>query len=402
MPSKPELTIAIDYLDLVWISDELFTEEPINRLLGEYAERGVDTIQWRVSVLGQLLYHTKLGDRYTEHPFTAGDLPAFAEQHQPIYEKCKAVMARMDPMEVAVRLCRKHGIRCLPWLTIYDDAGYHPYTWSRIITDHPEFCWKAYDRDVYYHGVVSYVYPEVVAYRLAQIEELLGYGGDGIHLCLRSHSRPPGYNEAYLEFLRDHSLEEWNATPTHRGLAEMYDACERQFGFDPPAVEAYRDQTGKQARPDDPDWWAFRRQYLVDFLKQAGELTRQRGGELSFGPIAELGMFPPEFFPSRQLLDERIVDRQDYGATATYCDREEARRTFPELFANRGHKNYFYSVNSKMSVSDHVRAFESTGNAAFLDRFDGLLLFEAMHLVLKPELWEFVQHLRESHSGHAL
>ena len=396
--SKPiNLTIAVDYLSLIDISDELFDEDPINRLLGEYAERGVDSVQWRVSVLGKLLYHTRLGDRFGEGPFGAADTPGFAARHGTLCEKAKAVMARMDPMEVAVRLCRKHGIKCYPWLTIYDDAGYYPYTWSHLIRQHPEYCWKAFDKDVYYHGVTSYVYPEVVEYRLAQIKELLGYGGDGLHLCTRSHSRPPGYIEEYLRFLRTHSWEEWPATPMHRGLDGMHKACHRQFGFDPPAVQAYREKTGKDPSPDDNAWWQFRGQYLVEFLRKARALTRCSGAELSFGPVAELAMFPREFFAWKQLLDEDIVDRLHYGATEAYCGAEEAHREFPEIFESPGRKNYFQSISSsKKSAVDYIRAFESTGNAQFLDRLDGLTVFEAMCLVARPELWEFVEHLKKA------
>lgn len=389
-----KLTIAVDYYDLVWASDELFGEEAIDKLLGEYAERGVDSVQWRVSVCGKLFYHTRLGDRFAEGPFIAADIPGIATLHQPIYEKSQAIMAKMDPLEAAVRLCRKHGLKVYPWLTIYDDAGYHPFTWSNLIRRNPEYCWKAIGEDKFYHGVTSYVYPEVVEYRLNQIGELLGYGVDGIHLCTRTHSRPPGYIEQYLEYMRTHGHDEWEKTPTGSRLREMVEDCRGRFGFDPPAVDAFHRKFGRNPRPDDTEWWKLRGDYLLDFLTKAKELVSLRNGALSFGPRAKTGMFPSGFFNWKSMLVEQLVDELHYGATNGHVGSSEARGEFPELFETPGRKNYFFSVNHKVDVEKHFKRFESSGNIQFLEQFNGITAFEAFHLILNPKLWDYIDYLR--------
>ena len=61
---KTDMTTAIDYLDMLGFLDGIFDEEPINSLLGEYAERGITAVQWCVSVFGKLLYRSKLGEMY--------------------------------------------------------------------------------------------------------------------------------------------------------------------------------------------------------------------------------------------------------------------------------------------------------------------------------------------------
>jgi hypothetical protein len=394
------LTMAVDYCDLIWKSDALFDEEAINRLLGEYAARGVNAVQWRVSVFGKLLYNSKLGDKFTAEPFGADDVPGYADSIRPTFAKCNTIMAKMDPMEVAVRLCRKHGIAIYPWLTIYDDAGFHHFTWSRLIRQHPEFCWKSFDGEACYHGVTSYVYPQVVGYRLAQIEELLGYEGDGIYLCTRSHSRPPGYTEGYMDFLRTHKPEDWKHTPAARRLEAWSNECRGRFGFDPPAVDAYRDKTGREPAPDDAEWWAFRYGYLHEFLKKAKALARRHNGDLCFGPHADsAGVYPRNFFDWKKMLDEKVVDEVHIGATDAYCGIDQARIEYPELFESPGRKSYFCSISRNAGAEDFIRSFEASGNAQFLDRFDGITAFEAYHFLLRPGLWSFIDHMRRTGSS---
>lgn len=388
------LTMAVDYYDLIMAQKTLFDESSIDRMLGAFAERGVDTVQWRVSVLGKLLYHTQLGDRFTDAPFGAADNPGFAAIHQPIYDKSRAIMAKMDPMEVASRLCRKHGIRLFAWLTIYDDAGFHPMTWSALVRQHPECCWKAWDRDQYFHGVTSYVYPEVVTHRLAQIRELLHYDVDGIYLCNRSHSRPPGFLDAYLDFLKTHSATEWRQTETARGLPAAMAACKGHYGFDPPAVEAFRAATGRDPHPDDPEWWRHRRGYLTAFLRQARGLTDAKGAALGLGVDADIEIYPEGFFDWAGYLSDKLVDEIQIGATGEPCGRAQMRKRAPELFLDAGRKHYFRCFKRGQDVDRLIEAFDASGNGEFLDQFDGLTLFEAYHFLLDPALWHFAQELR--------
>lgn len=414
---KKELCIAIDYYDLIDVYKELFAEEHIDRLLGEYASRGVTAVQWRVSVLGRLLYRSKLGDMYTNEPFSADNIPGLANTnaHVPLvkaaetrgdaepleissmkktFYKVKAILDKIDPLEVAVRLCRKHGIKIYPWLTIYDDAGFHPLTWSNLIRKHPEYCWKSYKGNQYYHGITSYVYPEVVDYRLAQIKEMLSYNPDGIHLCTRSHSRPPGYNEEFMRFLMNHEFCEWRATPSGKKMSELIDAAKKHFGFDPPAVEAFEKKTGRKPSPDDEEWWKFRGAYLTDFLRKAKKLISGNNAELSFGPRYDFNIYPENFFDWSAMLNEKIADQLHYGATDNYCGKESIGREWPEFLNSPGRKNYFFCVKSNQNSSDFIRTFEATGNAEFLNKFNGLTIFEAFHLSMNPELWNFVDYLR--------
>lgn len=416
LPAKKGLCIAVDYYDLINVYREPFGEDRIDRLLAEYAERGVTSVQWRVSVLGKLLYRSRTGDRVTYNPAALERVPGYASArpHAPLvqaarergngapfeaftiqetFQRTGELLASFDPMEAVVRLCRKHGIRSFPWLTIYDDAGYHPFTRSSLVCNHPEYCWKSYKGGLHYLGVTSYAYPEAVEYRLAQIRELLDYGPDGIHLCIRSHSRPPGYNERYMDFLKTHSWED--PRPEAGKLPQFLAAARNQYGFDPPAVEAFRKKTGLEPHPDSSDWWRFRGTYLTDFLRQAKMLAKARGAELSFGPRYNDPMFPDHFFDWKGILDGHIADELHYAATDAFRGKDEIGNEWPEFMNSPGRKYYFFCVKAHRNSEDFKKVFEATGNAGFMNRFDGLTVFEAFHLSLNPELWNFVDYLKK-------
>ena len=66
-----KFTMAVDYYDLIWQSDELFDEQKIDHFLGQCAENGINAVQWRLSVCGELLYRTKTGDMFTGKPYNS-------------------------------------------------------------------------------------------------------------------------------------------------------------------------------------------------------------------------------------------------------------------------------------------------------------------------------------------
>ena len=44
--------IAVDFYDLIWQQETLFSEADIDRLFRKYAEHRVDAVLWRLSVCG--------------------------------------------------------------------------------------------------------------------------------------------------------------------------------------------------------------------------------------------------------------------------------------------------------------------------------------------------------------
>ena len=107
-------TVAVDFYDLILQQHQLYSEEDIDTLFRSYAALGVDTVLWRVSVCGLLLYRTQTPDIVvpTENRTDSAGLAKAAE-----------LLKKYDPAETAVRCGKKYGIKVLFWLTLYDDNG---------------------------------------------------------------------------------------------------------------------------------------------------------------------------------------------------------------------------------------------------------------------------------------
>ena len=102
-------------------------------------------------------------------------------------------------------------------MTLFDEAHYCSN--SRILQQHPEYCWVDRSGYIYNKGVACYDYDEVLEFRLEIVRELLSYGIDGLYLSMRSHSRQLC---PYMQ--------------------------KDMFGFNDPIVAAYKDRFGVDLR----------------------------------------------------------------------------------------------------------------------------------------------------------
>ena len=386
-----KFTMAVDYYDLIWQSEELFDEQKIDRFLGECAEHGINAVQWRLSVCGQLLYRTKTGDMFTEQPYDSS--ASIVAWHKSAFHKCKKILERFDPLEAAVRLAHKHGMELYPWLTLYDDYGIQGDRKSTIVSTYPEMCWRSRDGGKYYLGVTSYAYPRVVDFRMRQISEILSYGGDGLYLSNRSHSRSPEHNKALGDSTDDKpeiSYTEWIMANT-AFVEESQKAAIGKYGFDPPAVEAYMRETGKQPEECE-EWNRFRGRYFTKFIKQ---VRSEVSGKLSFGlrydPDAPYFLYGKHFFDWELLTNGSILDELHYALPED--DSADLKVLYPEMFksskASRqgwcwlGHKNLEDTIRYKGNI---IKRQIRQGN------LEGVVLFEAYHFLKKPEYWKLLKY----------
>jgi hypothetical protein len=386
-----KFTMAVDYNDLIWKSEELFDEQHIDRFLGSCAEHGINAIQWRLSVCGQLLYRTKTGDMYTGKQYSSsGD---FSKMYKARYDKCKVILNKFDPLEAVVRLAHKHGLELYPWLTLYDDYGVQGNHLSSLVEKHPELCWRSLDGKKYYLGVVSYAYPEVVEFRMRQIKEILSYGGDGLYLSNRSHSRSHDYNTAFKDFMLNTpgaTYFEWikeNVAFTDKAQQE----ASGMYGFDPPAVEAYIKATGQQPEISE-QWNRFRGQYFMKFIEQVrGEVTGKLSLGLRYEPNAPHFVYGKYFFDWAQLVDGNILDELHYALPED--DSVDLEALFPEMFKPSktskqgwcwlGHKAQEDTIRYKANI---IKQQIEQGN------LDGVVLFEAYHFLEKPDYWKLLDY----------
>ena len=224
-PPKTKMMLCVDYNDMVASNEEVFDEKLIDRFFALCAQRGIERIYWRVSATGNVLYHSRVRTVFSKGPAT------WRKGHA---AKLREILMRCDPLEVAVRMARKHRLELYPWVTIFDDGkGVMQSQFSR---EHPEYLWLSRDQKTRIDGVLCYFYPEVIAHRTSQVRELLAYGVDGLLLSTRSHSRGAGGN---------------------------------QYGFNGPAVQRYRERYGiDPLAVDEPE---FQKHHSGRFHRILGE-----------------------------------------------------------------------------------------------------------------------------------
>lgn len=368
--------IAVDFYDLIWHQDTIFSASDMESLFRQYAENGIDALLWRVSVYGKLLYHSRTPDRY-----------AGCAAQGAVSERAMAVMKSYDPAEQAVTLGRKYGIEVYFWLTVFDETSYSvfPDLESVISRAHPEYSWRAKDGSGHYRGVLSYVYPEVVEFKLRQIRELASYGGAGIYLCNRSHSRSPVIREAMEKADLDQSnVNDWCLANGPLILSE-FKRCRGQFGYDQPALDSYKGDLD-----DIIAWQRHRGSYFTGFMEKARMAARP--GKLFFGLRYGANMGPyiygDHFFDWERFTDGSVTDALAYDVQPPNYDREE---DFPEFYRRVNSAKLLWMSLSAQNPKGLLEAY-----APSLERWrpfmDGIILFEAYKMTRNEEYWDFIRN----------
>ena len=247
MLGNKELVLNVDFYDYPFYFKRAVTEEDIKNLLLRAKKAGFDRINWRLSVCGKLAYYTKVGHRFDGE----------GEKGRPESRYLVDTMELLDPLEVAVRYAKELGIKIFAWYTPFDQGGVSDLTdepyggmTCNFLKQNPQFQMLSRDGKKYYKGVPSLAYPEVQEYHLGIVEELLGYGVDGLHLCLNSHS-PRTASENHLD-----------------------------FGYNQPVVDEYKRRYGIDIRKEEFDvfqWGRLRGEYLTEFLRKVRKKAEKSG-----------------------------------------------------------------------------------------------------------------------------
>lgn len=183
-----EYWINMDYGDNIYYSANLkldgYGEPEIIAFFEKCKAAGVFGVQWRVSAFGQMVYPSK--GAATTYP---GSAPF--EQLTPREQLIAKTLQKIDPLPIAVREAKKHGIKLYIWMTLSDEGFTHNKVDNFMV---PDFLIKnpncmLMDRNgKALKGTICYNEPAALEYRLNIVRELLAYGADGLYLCTRSHS----------------------------------------------------------------------------------------------------------------------------------------------------------------------------------------------------------------------
>ncbi|NQT58595.1 MAG: hypothetical protein HQ557_06390 [Bacteroidetes bacterium] len=241
-----ETIINVDYYDLVYGSSSLYDESRIEELFEKCAANGVTTVLWRLSICGVAAWHSKVRSWY-EAKYVGGI---------PYPYNMVRILRKFDPLEVACRLGRKYGVKVFAWVTVMDEDA-NPGLISDFVLEHTECTWRSRDQKRYLRGALCYAYPEVVDFRLKELEEVLSYDLDGVYLCTRSHAK-------FGNECRD--LDD--------------------FGYNEPVVEEYAKRYGVNILTEDFDklkLYDLQGEYFTEFIRKASVMIKEKGVPLWLG-----------------------------------------------------------------------------------------------------------------------
>jgi len=262
---KKEVILGVDYGDHIYLGywqGELYGEKRIRNLIRLIANTGITTIYWRVSAVGKVTYRSKIctvldGTNMSMVSATPAGI----------------IMKQCDPLAVAIDEARNQGLKIYIYVTLFDESfpGGLESDFSKL---HPEYCWKHRTEEHYIPGLLSYSYPAVRKYKIAQMRELIEYSADGL----------------YLDVARSHSgIWPVLALPIQMGRdPHLY------YGFNEPEVEEYKQRYGidpckdkilgtRKPDFDEEKWNKLRGEYLTLFISQVRELTQKANQNLAVG-----------------------------------------------------------------------------------------------------------------------
>ncbi|MCK5843129.1 MAG: hypothetical protein KAG97_00390 [Victivallales bacterium] len=226
--------------------NKLYDIDRIDRFFAKCAESGVDVVNWRVSECGFSLSRTSQ--------------PQIAPGYLVHRKSLSGVLESYDPPLEAVKAAKKHNVKILLWITLFDSAVFgldDPF-----FRQNPDYYMMDRSGDHSFVGIPAYSEPDVREHRLREIRELTAYGADGIYLCMRSHC--------------------WcNPDPLagKTGLDAMY-------GYDKISAMEFQNRFGVNILKEDFDYDALaviNGEYLTLFFSDVARLIHEAGQEVWMG-----------------------------------------------------------------------------------------------------------------------
>lgn len=273
---KKEKILGVDFATSVQMRSTFDPATPygpdmIDRLMAQSADAGFTTIYWRTAESGQVTYHSKVRTRsdavLVDRPRVHyGGLDAAEETR----ESLRVAMRLCNPPETAVAAARRHGLRIYIYTTLFDESI--PGVEGEFGIQHPECCWQHRHYAHHVPGLLSYGHEEVRDYKLAEIDEMIAFGADGIYLdCARSHAG------------------NWPVMALPYG-SDVW----ANYGFNAVECAEYQRRHGHAPRLDNlanitwdridwPAWQRLRGEYLTQFVRAASAKVRAAGQRLSVG-----------------------------------------------------------------------------------------------------------------------
>jgi uncharacterized lipoprotein YddW (UPF0748 family) len=234
-------------------------EQGVRQILDRCKECGWDRVYWRCFDGGKALYPSKLMD-----PAHGYDEENYHRDHGStwVLDKLKDLdWGSYDAFKEAVTYGHEIGIEVHAWLSINeDDHGYGLV--SRFTKEHPEFRWVGRDGRVY-RSQLSFAFPQVRAYKIALVREILSYGPDGI----------------FFDWIRTGDVRD-NPHTDKDGVAS--------YGYETPNLERFKALHGvdPETVPNgDERWVRVRAEPQTIFMREAHALIEEHDPKMSVSAL---------------------------------------------------------------------------------------------------------------------
>ena len=251
----------------------------VRHMLDECKRSGWTRVYWRVLDAGRSMYKSRLV-MPAEHfeydwiynPVAEADKQLLkryfpkmtAGEMRVLGEKIVSLdYSEFDSLAEAVRYGHSIGLKVHAWVSINeDDHGWGAR--SDFSLKHPECRWRRQDGS-YYRSQLSFAFPEVRAYKLGILRELVeGYAIDGV----------------FLDFLRTGDIRD-NPQTDAEGVAN--------YGYEAPLLEGYRKKFGSAPVNGDERWVRYRAAPVTEFVRSVRTMMKSTKPRL---PLAVLGAHP--------------------------------------------------------------------------------------------------------------
>jgi uncharacterized lipoprotein YddW (UPF0748 family) len=246
----------------------------VRHMLDMCKAAGWSRIYWRCLDAGRSLYPSALMDPMGPPQGESYFDPRPEEVGKVGAHKNEAVLQKMagryhygtiDSLAEAVRYGHEIGIEVHAWFSVNEDD--HAWGWpSRYTLAHPDQRWRRRDGN-FYHSQLSFAYPEVRAYKLAIIREVLDrYDVDGV----------------FIDWIRTGDVRD--AQVDAAGVAD--------YGYEDIVVQGFRAAHGVDPHDlpnDDMRWVRYRAEAHTEFMRAVRGLTSSRRRGL---PVAVMVQHP--------------------------------------------------------------------------------------------------------------
>lgn len=266
--NKLILSAPLTHSDWMLKGDVAWGMDGVRHMLDACKACGWTRVFWRVFDAGQATYPSRLlkpaahpEDDNFHNPQTDVDR-AFQRRIAPgltaaraaeILKQLKAMdYGEFDSLAAAVEYGHHIGLKIDAWATINEDD--HGWGWrSEFAKQHPEFRWVRRD-GTSYRSQMSFAFPEVRAYKLALMDELLAnYDIDGL----------------FIDWIRTGDIRD-NPQTDAQGVADS--------GYEEPNVAAFRSRYGGDPHDvpnGDENWVRTRAQPQTLFMRELRERTNK-------------------------------------------------------------------------------------------------------------------------------